>query len=143
SRTRPARWSWRCGTFRPFWIIGPMLLALWCGNPLPPLLGVFVQEGIVAVAGRLTKLIVIALPGGSPSIGIALSTAVVGGPLTVLRSTVVGVPTTTPCLLCRGMGGILAKFPGWLLPFLLISRKTKMKKFLQAGRPFRMATIFL
>ncbi|KAH9313010.1 hypothetical protein KI387_028045, partial [Taxus chinensis] len=88
-----------------------MLLALWRGNPLPPLLGVFVQEGVVAVAGQLTKLIVIALPGGSPSIDVALSITVVGGPLTIPCSTVAGVPTTTPRLLCRGMGGILAKFP--------------------------------
>ncbi|KAH9288352.1 hypothetical protein KI387_032469 [Taxus chinensis] len=42
------------------------------------------------------------------------------------------------------MGGTLAKFPGWLLLFLLLDRMKKtMKKLLQGDRPFRMAKIFL
>ncbi|KAH9302204.1 hypothetical protein KI387_013787, partial [Taxus chinensis] len=105
SRTRPARWSWKCGTSRPFWIIGPTLLALWHGNPLPPLLGVYVREDVVVEASQLTVLTIIALPGGNPSIGGALSTTVVGGPCIDPRNTVAGAPATTPRLLRSGMGG--------------------------------------
>ncbi|KAH9300382.1 hypothetical protein KI387_011965, partial [Taxus chinensis] len=62
SRIRPARLSWKCGTSRPSWIIGPTLLALWHGSPPPPLLGVFIREVTMAEAGRMNVPTVIALP---------------------------------------------------------------------------------